>query len=65
MAVVERAAGSSISEDFVRDELRQRLAKYKVPRRIEFETDLPREDTGKIYKRKLRDVYWKDVETNI
>jgi long-chain acyl-CoA synthetase len=65
MAVVERAQGSSISEDFVRDELRQRLAKYKVPRRIEFETDLPREDTGKIYKRKLRDAYWKDVETNI
>jgi len=65
MAVVERTSGSSISEDFVRDELRERLAKYKVPRRIEFETDLPREDTGKIYKRKLRDVYWKDVETNI
>jgi long-chain acyl-CoA synthetase len=65
MAVVERAQGSSISKDFVRDELRQRLAKYKVPRRIEFETDLPREDTGKIYKRKLRDAYWKDVETNI
>ena len=65
MAVVERAPGSSITGEFVRDELRERLARYKVPRRIEFETDLPREDTGKIYKRKLRDVYWEGVETNI
>ncbi len=65
MAVVERSAGSSITEEFVRGELQQLLARYKVPRRIKFETDLPREDTGKIYKRKLRDIYWKNVETNI
>jgi long-chain acyl-CoA synthetase len=65
MAVVERAPGSSISEEFVRDELRNLLARYKVPRRVEFAKDLPREDTGKIYKRKLRDVYWQDVEMNI
>ena len=65
MAVVERSASSSITEEFVRGELQKSLARYKVPRRIEFETDLPREDTGKIYKRKLRDVYWKNVETNI
>lgn len=65
LAVVERTPGSSIDEEFVRDELRKLLARYKVPRRVEFATDLPREDTGKIYKRKLRDAYWKDVETNI
>ena len=65
LAVVERTSGSSINEDFVRDELRKLLARYKVPRRVEFATGLPREDTGKIYKRKLRDAYWKDVETNI
>lgn len=65
LAVVERTSSSSITEEFVRTELRELLASYKVPRRIEFERDLPREDTGKIYKRKLRDVYWKDLETNI
>jgi len=65
MAVVERSPGSSITEEFVRGELQKLLARYKVPRRIEFERDLPREDTGKIYKRKLRDAYWKNVETNI
>ena len=65
LAVVERTPGSAISEEFVRSELQGRLARYKVPRRIEFGTDLPREDTGKIYKRRLRDLHWKDAQSNI
>ncbi len=36
---------------------RVRLAHYKCPRRIEFVASLPREDNGKIYKRRLRDAY--------
>jgi long-chain acyl-CoA synthetase len=31
---------------------------FKVPRLIEFATDLPRENSGKIFKRELRDRYW-------
>jgi long-chain acyl-CoA synthetase len=65
LAVIERTPGSTISADFVRRELQARLARYKVPRRIEFGTNLPREDTGKIYKRKLRDLHWDDTEKNI
>ena len=65
LAVIERTPGSTIAAEFVRAELRGRLARYKVPRRIEFGTDLPREDTGKIYKRKLRDHYWKGTENSI
>ncbi len=65
LALVERTPGSPISEEFIRAELQQRLARYKVPRRIEFETDLPREDTGKIFKRKLRDRYWKETPNRI
>ena len=38
--------------------LRERLADFKVPRVIEFDTALPREDSGKIIKRKLREPYW-------
>ena len=38
--------------------LRERLADYKVPRVIELATALPREDSGKIIKRKLREPYW-------
>jgi long-chain acyl-CoA synthetase len=42
----------------VRAYLTQHLAGYKVPKRIEFGRDLPREDSGKIFKRRLRDPYW-------
>jgi acyl-coenzyme A synthetase/AMP-(fatty) acid ligase len=30
---------------------------YKVPRRVEFVAELPREATGKLYRRKLRDAF--------
>jgi long-chain acyl-CoA synthetase len=33
------------------------LADYKVPKHIEIAPNLPREDSGKIFKR-LRDPYW-------
>ncbi len=46
-------------------ELRERLASYKVPRVIEFSAALPREDTGKIFKRKLREPYWANTGRNI
>ena len=36
---------------------RHRLAHYKCPRSIDFVDALHREDTGKIFKRKLRDQY--------
>ena len=34
------------------------LARQKVPRSIDFEAELPRLPTGKLYKRRLRDRYW-------
>jgi long-chain acyl-CoA synthetase len=36
---------------------RNRLAHYKCPRSVDFVSELPREDTGKIFKRKLREQY--------
>jgi long-chain acyl-CoA synthetase len=44
---------------------RERLARYKVPRSIDFEVQLPREESGKLYIRRLRDRYWKDRDRNI
>ena len=43
----------------------QRLARQKVPRSIDFEAELPRLPTGKLYKRILRDRYWKDHPSRI
>jgi long-chain acyl-CoA synthetase len=37
---------------------RQQLAHLKCPRTIDFEAELPRLPTGKLYKRVLRDRYW-------
>jgi acyl-CoA synthetase (AMP-forming)/AMP-acid ligase II len=36
---------------------RERLAGYKCPRSIDFEASLPRSDSGKVYKRRLKDRY--------
>jgi long-chain acyl-CoA synthetase len=40
------------------DNARQKLSGIKIPRRIDFRAQLPRHDTGKLYKRLLRDEYW-------
>jgi long-chain acyl-CoA synthetase len=57
-AYIEPAAGADLDEGAVRAFLHARLADFKVPRLIIFQTGLPREDSGKIMKRKLREPYW-------
>lgn len=44
---------------------RQHLAGVKCPRSIDFEDELPRLPTGKLYKRLLRDRYWADRKSRI
>ena len=56
-AVIEREA--------VRKFLKERIADYKVPRVVEFSDALPREESGKIFKRRLRDPYWQDAGRRI
>jgi long-chain acyl-CoA synthetase len=58
MAVVEPQAGVTLDAGALRDELKTSLAGYKVPKHVEIASDLPREDSGKIFKRRLRDPYW-------
>jgi long-chain acyl-CoA synthetase len=43
----------------------ERLAKFKLPRSIDYVDELPRDPNGKLYKRKLRDPYWADRERAI
>ena len=60
-AVVQPVAGVSPDAELA-DELiafcREHLAHLKCPRSIDFEAELPRLPTGKLYKRVLRDRYW-------
>ena len=44
---------------------RDHLAHYKCPRTVDFERELPRQETGKLYKRLLREVYWTGRDTRI
>jgi long-chain acyl-CoA synthetase len=62
---VEPIDGGGISGEDVRAYLRAHLADYKVPRAIEIGRDLPREDSGKIFKRRLRDPYWQTAGRQI
>jgi long-chain acyl-CoA synthetase len=58
MAIVQPLDGQPLEPEAIRAFLAPRLADYKVPRRIEVRNELPREDSGKIFKRRLRDPYW-------
>jgi long-chain acyl-CoA synthetase len=62
---IEAETGVALGEAEVRAFLGERLASFKVPRTIRFEHDLPREDSGKIIKRRLRDPYWTAVGRRI
>jgi long-chain acyl-CoA synthetase len=60
LAVVQPATGVTGSDELAAELIqfcRERLAHFKCPRRIDFTEQLPREDTGKIFKRRLRDEY--------
>jgi len=68
MAVVEPAAGVEPGpelEEELRSFARERLASYKRPATIEFTTEMPRDPSGKLYKRKLRDPHWEGIQRSI
>jgi long-chain acyl-CoA synthetase len=59
MACVVLKPGTALTADELVAFCRRSLASYKLPRRIEFpETDLPKNSTGKILKRTLRERFW-------
>ncbi len=61
VAVVQPAnwaeAGPALAEE-LSAWTRERLSHVKSPRRIDFMEELPRHQTGKLYKRLIRDAYW-------
>ncbi|AKS36031.1 long-chain-fatty-acid--CoA ligase FadD2 [Mycolicibacterium goodii] len=55
-AFVVKAEGSALDQDAVKAYVRDHLARYKVPREVIFLDELPRNPTGKILKRELRNI---------
>jgi long-chain acyl-CoA synthetase len=67
-AVIEPAPGEAPDAELADSILTfcaERVAKYKLPRSVDFIEVMPRDPNGKLYKRKLRDPYWKGRERNI
>jgi long-chain acyl-CoA synthetase len=57
-AHVDTDPESDLSEDDLRAHVRANLAGYKTPRVVVLDRDLPREESGKLFKRRIRDRYW-------
>jgi fatty-acyl-CoA synthase len=56
-AFVVTKPGETLTEDDVREFVKQNLARYKIPRDVSFVTELPRTPTGKVLKRRLRELH--------
>ena len=59
-----RDAGPALAEELIAF-CREHLSPIKCPRSIDFEAELPRHPTGKLYKRLLKDRYWAGHTTRI
>ena len=57
-AIVVRKPGAGLSEQDLIDWSRERLAGFKRPRSVDFVEMIPRNPSGKIVKRQLREPYW-------
>ena len=57
-AIVVPRPGSGLTEEALVEWSRGRLAGFKRPRSVDFVQAIPRNPTGKIMKRELREAYW-------
>lgn len=64
-AIVVLASGRSASADELMDWCKGRIAAYKRPRSVEFMDALPRNASGKVLKRELREPFWKGRDRRI
>ncbi len=62
---VARADAGPALENELLEFCREQLAKLKCPRSVDFQAELPRHPTGKLYKRLLKDRYWGKHDSRI
>lgn len=58
-AVIVLREGETVTSEEIIEFCKQRIARYKAPKSVEFVDSLPKTPSGKILKRELRERYWK------
>ncbi len=56
---------NALSEDQIISYAKEKIASYKCPKTINFIDELPRNPSGKVLRRELRDPFWKDQERGV
>ena len=64
-AIVVKAPGEDPSAEEVLAFCKGKLGGYKQPRSVDFIAELPRNPSGKVLKKELREPYWKGRERNV
>jgi len=64
-AIVVRKAGAEVTPAEIIAYARERIAGYKLPKSVDFVDTLPRNPSGKILRRELRDPYWEGRERRV
>lgn len=63
--VIIKKNGEEVTEKEIIGFCKDRLAKYKAPKSVEFVNEFPKSSAGKVLKRELRDKYWKDKDRKV
>ena len=64
-ACVVPEPGAELSPDEIIAFARERIAGYKLPKSVDFVEALPRNPSGKILRRELRDPYWEGHDRRV
>jgi long-chain acyl-CoA synthetase len=64
-AIVVLKPGQTVSEQEIIEYCKERMASHKKPRSVDFIDDLPRNPSGKVLKRVIRQQYWKDEQFQV
>ena len=65
LAVVVKAQGADVTEQEIIDFSRERLARFKCPTQVQWIDVLPRNPSGKVLKKDLREPYWEGRERRV
>ncbi len=65
VAAVQLQNGETLSLSDLQNALEGQLARFKMPRKLDVHELLPREDSGKIFKKRLKDPYWEGAGRQI